>query len=135
MTTLAHLTRLAARAAHRKDALLIERGLGYWITTDDEYVPTPPRVAHADLVREWFDEDRTLSEADRDDLTRDANLFAIQRGWTRVRIYPADRVVHVDYGEGRQPAHEPLLNALLDQIGLTGYRVKYTDEDGNYVSS
>ena len=134
MTTLTRLTRLALQAANRKDALLIERGLGYWITAEGEYLPTPPRVAHADLVREWFD-DQTLSEDDREAFTRDANLFAIRRGWTRVRIYPADRVVYVDYGRGTQAAHAKLLDALLDQIGLTGYHVKYTDEDGNYVSS
>ncbi len=133
MTTITRLTQIAVDAAKRKDALLIERGIGYWITADGEYLPTPPRVSHADFVRQWF-ENASLNDDEQDALTHDANVFAIDRGWSRVRAYPNQRVVYIDYGRNMQAQHAKLLDDLLDQLGLVGYDVKYTDEDSNYVS-
>lgn len=128
------ITRIAIDAARRQDTLLIERGIGYWITEGGDFVPTPPGVSHADVARQWF-ADETLSDDEHDAFERDANAFALARGWTRVRIYPSERIVYADYGAGREQPHRRRLEELLDRLGLVGYNVKYTDEDGNYVSS
>lgn len=113
---------------------MIERGIGYWITPEGQFVPVPPRVSHADMVRGLIDPG-TLSDDQQDRLIVDANAFAIAQGWTRVRIYPADGVAYADLGQGRGPRHRKLLDDLLQQIDLPGCRVKYTDESGGYVSS
>ena len=112
---------------------MIERGIGYWISPDGEFVPVPPRVSHADVMR-VVTGNADLDEADREALTVDANAFAVTKGWSRVRIYPADRVAYIDHGAGRQREHERWMAELLDGLGLTGVVVKYTDETGNYVS-
>ena len=130
---------LYAAAGHDgRGRLMVERGIGYWITAGGEYVPVPPRVSHADVVRAvtgsgTFD-DAVMDDADREALTADANAFAVGRGWSRVRIYPGDRVAYLDYGSGRRREHDRAMAELLDELGLTGVAVKYTDEEGNYVS-
>ncbi|MEX0777248.1 MAG: hypothetical protein WD042_16210 [Phycisphaeraceae bacterium] len=123
----------AADPSKGQSQLMIERGIGYWITDDGEYVPTPPRVSHGDLVRHLIDAD-TLSEDDREAFTIDANAYAISKGWTRVRIYPSQSVVYIDYGAGKQKAHRRAVEELIDQLGLSGLILKYTDEQGNYIS-
>jgi len=117
----------------RKDQLMIERGIGYWISPDGTFVPTPPRVSHADIMRELIDPDR-LDEQEHTAFIADPNTYAIGKGWTRVRIYPGQHTVYADYGQDRRAAHERALHDLLDQLGLAGMNVKYTDEQGNYVS-
>lgn len=117
----------------RKDQLMIERGLGYLISPDGEFVPTPPRVSHADIMRELIDA-AALSDEDRDAFAVDPNAFAISKGWTRVRIYPGQQVTYVDFGAGRQSSHRAAVDDLLDQLGFVDVNVKYTDEQGNYVS-
>ncbi len=117
----------------RKDQLMIERGIGYWISPAGEFVPTPPRVSHADIMRELIDP-AALGEDDRDALTADPNAYAIARGWSRVRIYAGERIAYVDFDAGQQAAHARAVDDLLDQLGLAGVKVKFTDEQGNYVS-
>ena len=134
MTTLNRITRIAIEAARRQDTLLIERGIGYWITEGGDFIPTPPAMPVCVVARRWF-ADEALSEDEREAFERDANVFALTRGWTRVRIYPGERVVYADYGAGREQAHRRLLEELLDHLGMVGFQVKYTDEEGNYVSS
>ncbi|MBI1338542.1 MAG: hypothetical protein GC164_16485 [Phycisphaera sp.] len=127
------MARYAADPLKRKGELLIERGIGYWVTPEGEFVPTPPRVSHADLVRKLIETD-ALDEDEADQFISDANSFAIRKGWTRVRVYPTERVVYVDLGTGNGSSHLKLVTTLLDQIGLPGLTIKYTDEEGNYVS-
>lgn len=131
---------LAAKAArylldHReaKGRLMIERGIGYWISPEGEFVPTPPRVSHGDIMRELIDAE-ALSDGEHDAFVADPNAYAISQGWTRVRIYPGQQIAYADYGAGKQAAHAKAVDDLLDQLGLTGVQVKYTDADGNYVS-
>lgn len=64
----------------------------------------------------------------------DPNAWALTCGWSRVRIYPGQHVAYVDYGEPQQRAHAAKARDLIDQLGLVGIRIKFTDEDGNYVS-
>ena len=111
---------------------MLERGIGYWLTDEDQMLPVPPRVTHAEMARELFDP-VTLSEADAETYQRDANAFALSRGWSRVRIYPADAVCYLDLGTGSRH-HRGLLDDLLDRLGLVGYTIKFADEQGNYVS-
>ncbi|MEM6458293.1 MAG: hypothetical protein AAF710_02755 [Planctomycetota bacterium] len=112
---------------------MIERGIGYWITAEGELVPVPPRVSHADVVRTVTDPN-TLDEDQREALLIDANAFVIARGWSRVRIYPGQAVAYLDYGVGQRDAHDRLMRDLLEQLDLADVAVKFTDEDGNYVS-
>jgi hypothetical protein len=132
------MTEKAARAClhlvRQGGILMIERGIGYWISPQDDMVPTPPRVSHADLMRALIDS-AALDEDEREQFERDANAFAVDHGWTRVRIYPTDRVVYADLGQGKTRTHRQVLDTLLDQLGLLGYQIKYTDEQGNYVSN
>lgn len=127
------MARYAADPHKRKADLLIERGIGYWITSDGEYVPTPPRISHAELVRHLIEGD-ALSEDEREAFTIDPNAFALSRGWSRVRIYPSQNVVYIDYGAGQQTTHRRAVEELIDQLGLSGLVLKYTDEQGNYIS-
>jgi hypothetical protein len=135
-TVVALAIKAAAYLLHhrdRKDRLMIERGIGYWIGPDGEFVPTPPRVSHADIMRELLDP-RSLNEDERDASVADPNAFAISKGWSRVRIYPGQQIAYVDYGVGKQQAHARAVADLLDQLGLANIQVKFTDEEGNYVS-
>ncbi|MFW6337264.1 MAG: hypothetical protein ACOC3G_09065 [Phycisphaeraceae bacterium] len=133
MTTLHAKAAIAGVQASSREHAMIERGIGYWITPAGGFVPVPPRVSHAELIRELTDP-AGLSEADREAFKRDANAFAIDQGWSRVRIYPAEKTCYVDFGREQQAAHRPLIDELLDQLGFAGLTVKYTDEEGNYVS-
>jgi hypothetical protein len=110
------------------ERLMIERGIGYWISPDGQFVPTPPRVSHADIIRE------ELGDDDRQTFDADVNALAIGVGWSRVRIYPDDRVAYVDFGRDRQRQHAPAVESLIDHLGLVGIIAKFTDEHGNYVS-
>ena len=116
-----------------KDRLMIERGIGYWISPDGEFVPTPPRVSHADIMRELIDAE-ALKDDEHDAFMADPNTYAITQGWTRVRIHLAQQIAYVDFGVGKQRTHARAVDDLLDQLGLAGIQMKYTDEDGNYVS-
>ena len=40
----------------------------------------------------------------------------------------------LDYGVGQREAHDRLMRDLLEQLDLANVAVKFTDEDGNYVS-
>ncbi len=125
--------RLAARASKREDALMIERGIGYWISPDGEFIPTPPRVSHADVIRELIDRD-ALGEDEERAFVGDANAYALSIGWTRVRIYPGQQIAYVDFGQHQQRTHAARVADLIDQLGLLHLTVKYTDAHGNYVS-
>ena len=118
----------------RKDQLMIERGIGYWISPAGEFVPTPPRVSHADIMRELIDPAELGDDDDRDALAADPNAYAIARGWSRVRIYPGEQVAYVDFGAGQLAGHARAVDDLLEQLGLAGVKVKFTDERGDYVS-
>jgi hypothetical protein len=133
-TTLARSVRCARDVSKRKDALLIERGIGYWITNDGEVLAINPGATHADYVRQWFDE-TPLTGDEKEQLARDANAFALSRGWSRVRVYITERVVYVDFGAGHRASHMRLLDTLYDKAGFAGFQLKYTDEDGNYVDA
>lgn len=113
---------------------MIERGIGYWITAEGQYISTPPRVSHADLMRQLIDAD-SLDESAREAFIRDANAYALSQGWTRVRIYPGEQIIYVDFGVDREAQHRKAVVELLDGLGLVGYRMKFTDEHGNYVGS
>ena len=132
-TLVAHAAAAGLALQRDQDVLMIERGIGYWIAPDGQLVPVPPGVSHADLIRELIDPSK-LGDDEQDRFTADANAFAIEQGWSRVRIYPADRVAYVDLGKGKG-SHRKLVDDLLDRMGLTGFRVKFTDEEGNYISS
>ena len=130
----------ATRAArylldHRQppEALMIERGIGYWISPAGEAVPTPPRVSHAQIMRELIDR-TSLGETDREAFDVDPNAFAQRQGWTRVRIYPGQQVAYVDFGAGRQAMQRQAVHELLEQLDLPHVQVKFTDDQGNYVS-
>lgn len=125
--------RLAARAKQRKDALMIERGIGYWISPVGEFIPAPHRMSHADVVRDLIDV-ASLNEDAADAFAVDPNAYVISQGWTRVRVYPDQRVAYVDYGTGQQRRHEPLVRDLIDGMGVGPMAIKHTDEHGNYVS-
>jgi hypothetical protein len=112
---------------------MIERGIGYWITPDDQFVPIPPRVSHADVIRELIDRDGLGEEATEAFLV-DANHFAIQCGWTRVRIYPGQGVAYLDLGLGKSKMHLKMAKDLIAQLELSRIAIKHTDEDGNYIS-
>ncbi len=117
----------------RKDQLLIERGIGYWISPEGTFVPLPPRVSHADIMRALIDAG-ALNEVDREAFTVDVNAFAIERGWSRVRIYPSQKLAYVDFGRHRQQQHDPAVRDLLEQLELSDVRIKFTDEEGNDIS-
>lgn len=126
--------RYAAKPLHPVDrTLMIERGIGYWISPDHQFVPTPPRVSHADVIRELIDI-KTLDEDAAEAMLIDANSYALSQGWTRVRIYPGQHVAYVDFGQSRQVSHRKLVQDLIDHLGLADVAVKFTDEEGNYVS-
>lgn len=112
---------------------MIERGIGYWISPADELVPVPPRVSHADVIRTVIEVDQ-LDEDQAEAMLIDANAFALSQGWSRVRIYPGQQVAYLDYGHNKQRTHDRVMQDLLDQLDLTNVVVKYTDEEGNYVS-
>lgn len=133
MTSLHAKAAIAGVQASSRERAMIERGIGYWITPAGGFVPVPPRVSHAELIRELTDA-AGLSESDREAFKRDANAFAIDQGWSRVRIYPAEKTCYVDFGKRQHASHHPLIEELLDQLGFAGLTVKYTDEQGNYVS-
>jgi hypothetical protein len=122
-----------AAMPHPGPTLMIERGLGYWITPDDDFVPLPPRVSHADVIRELIDPSQ-LTELQAEARHADANSFALSLGWTRVRIYPGQRLAYVDCGSGKQSVHLDAVRDLLGQLDLPGLAIKNTDERGNYVS-
>jgi len=125
--------RLAARHDIGDRLLMIERGIGYWLTPEGEYIPVPPGRSHADVVRAVIDQ-ASLNESDEEAFLVDANAFAIARGWSRVRIYPSERIAYVDLGTGQQRKHPESVESLIDRLGLSRIVVKYTDEQGNYVS-
>lgn len=113
------MTTLAAKAARYlldhpdvRSRLMIERGIGYWISPDGEFIPTPPRTSHADIMRTLISE-QELDEDDHEAFTVDPNPFAQRKGWTRVRIYPGQRVAYVDSGAGRRVSHAPAVDDLL----------------------
>jgi len=134
MVALADKLRAAMGPRERQgDRLLIERGIGYWISPDGDFVPPPPQVSHADVIRELIDRDTLDEDAEAAFLT-DANAYAVSRGWTRVRIYPSQQVAYIDFGAGRRDTHRRGVARLLEQLDLAGVHVKYTDEQGNYVS-
>jgi len=112
---------------------MIERGIGYWISPGGEFVPVPPRVSHADVIRAVIDESE-LSDDANDAFVLDADAYAINEGWSRVRIYPGQQVAYLDFGTGKTESHRRLMNDLIEQLGLLDIKVKYTDEHGNYVS-
>ncbi|MEM6392620.1 MAG: hypothetical protein AAF797_07605 [Planctomycetota bacterium] len=112
---------------------MIERGIGYWITPNGNFVPTPPRVSHADVMRELIDVNALNAEA-HDAFRRDPNAYAIEEGWSRVRIYPSQSVAYIDCGKGHQTNHLKLVAELIDNLGLSDITLKYTDADGNYIS-
>ncbi|MEX2214402.1 MAG: hypothetical protein WD768_09760 [Phycisphaeraceae bacterium] len=135
MTTLvAHAAAVGLALQSDRKILMIERGIGYWIAPDGQCVPVPPGVMNADMIRELINPS-ALNEDEQDRFTTDANAFAIEQGWTRVRIYPADRVVYADLGVGKGSEHRKLVDDMLDRMSLTGFKVKVTDEEGNYTSS
>ncbi len=133
MLNLCHQQSTGRHETQGRTPLMIEAGLGFWITPDSEAVPTPPRISHADLMRRMI-EPTDLSDDDREQFLIDVNAFAISRGWTRVRIYPTEKTVYADLGQGKRRQHMSRLNTLLDEIGLPGLTLKYTDEDGNYIT-
>ena len=112
---------------------MIERGIGYWISPAGEFVPLPPRVSHADVMRELIDA-ASLEEDAAEAFAVDVNSYAISRGWTRVRIYPGQAVAYVDYGQNQQAPHTAAVRDLVDQLELGEITVKSTDEQGNYIS-
>lgn len=116
-----------------EDRLMIERGIGYWITPQDELVPVPPRVSHVDVIRAVIESDE-LDEDQAEAFLIDANAFAIAQGWSRVRIYPGQKIAYLDFGHHKQPAHHRVMQDLLEQLDLADIVVKFTDEDGNYIS-
>jgi len=116
-----------------EDRLMIERGIGYWITPTGELVPVPPRVSHADVIRAVIENDE-LDEDQAEAFLIDANAFAIAQGWSRVRIYPGEKTAYLDFGQGQRRAHDHVMHDLIEQLGLADIAVKYTDEEGNYVS-
>ncbi|MEM6553732.1 MAG: hypothetical protein AAF750_16560 [Planctomycetota bacterium] len=115
------------------DPLMIERGIGYWITPEGDFVPTPPRISHADVMRELIQPD-TLDADAHDAFRQDPNAYAINQGWSRVRIYPGQSVAYIDCGKDHQADHLNLVTELIDNLGLTDIALKYTDADGNYIS-
>lgn len=117
----------------RKDQLLIERGIDYWTSPDGAFVPVPPRVSNADIMRELIDP-QSLTEEEDEAFRVDPNMFAISRGWTRVRLYPSQQIGYVDFGAGRQRTHTRSVLDLLDQLQLSSIRLRFTDEQGNYIS-
>jgi len=112
---------------------MIERGIGYWITPADQLVPVPPRVSHADVMRAVI-EPNELDEEESEAFLVDANAFAISKGWSRVRIYPGQSIAYLDFGQGKRRTHDRVMQDLLEQLDLVGVVVKYTDEEGNYIS-
>ncbi|MEL7087161.1 MAG: hypothetical protein AAGL98_01765 [Planctomycetota bacterium] len=112
---------------------MIERGIGYWIGPTDELVPVPPRVSHADVIRAVIDR-AELDDSQLEAFVVDANAFAVAEGWSRVRIYPGEKVAYLDFGLGQQSAHRRVIYELLHQLDLPEIAVKYTDEEGRYIS-
>ncbi len=112
---------------------MIERGLGYWLEPEGGVIPVPPRISHADVARELIDE-TDLNEKEIEDRLIDINAFAQSQGWTRIRIYPSQDMAYVDFGTGRRTPHARAVTQLLEHLGLDRVAVKYTDEQGNYVS-
>lgn len=47
---------------------------------------------------------------------------------------PGQDIAYVDYGASQQARHERLVHDLIDQLGLAGVKLKFADENGNYVS-
>lgn len=116
-----------------------ERGLGYWITHDDRVVPLPPRMTHAEIACELLIGDggvapsvEALDDDARDELAADPNAFAITHGWTRVRIYPGNAEVYADLGSGRELRHRRAVLDLLASLEMDDYRLRVTDDAGNY---
>jgi len=114
---------------------MLERGIGYWITEADELLPVPPRVTHAEMVRQIIDA-ASLDDEQREAFAMDPNAYALSQGWSRVRIYPGQKTVYLDLGVGKRHEHRRATDALLDQLDLAGLTVKYTDGDGDgdYIS-
>ncbi len=133
MVALSRLSEAMLRVLHERKGLMLERGIGYWITDADELLPVPPRATHAELARQIIDPAQ-LDDEQREAFTIDPNAFALSQGWSRVRIYPGQKTVYLDLGDGKRSAHRRATEALLDQLDLSGLTIKYTDEDGNYIS-
>lgn len=112
---------------------MLERGIGYWLSPDGEAIPTPPRITLAEIMRELIDE-RLLNEQDQEAFLIDPNAYAISQGWSRIRICPTQKTAYVDFGSGKQRIHAKAVEELLLQLDLAEIKIKYTDEQGNYVS-
>jgi hypothetical protein len=133
MVALPRLLQADHAARQQPHALMLERGLGYWITPDGQALSISPGITHADMARQLFANPPPASEDHADQLQADPNAFAIAQGWTRVRIYPADRICYADLGHD-QPDALQRVHTLLNHIGLPDLPVKHTDPHGNYVS-
>jgi len=74
MVALSRLSEAMRRVLHQREGLMLERGIGYWITEADELLPVPPRVTHAEMVRQIIDA-ASLDDEQREAFAMDPDAY------------------------------------------------------------